>query len=158
MNKINIIGNLGRDAEVVESANGRKFLTLSVADNIFVRGEKKTFWYDITVFNYPEKAVQYYKKGAMVVITGTVYSDIEKTKDGRDILVRRINGDSIEFMPSKPDSGESTTNTTNSAKSETTVKKEETPSMYASREKKSEPVKTATVTTTSVDDDNDLPF
>ena len=61
MNKIIIIGNLGKDAEVRKSSNGTNYLTFAIADNEIVKGERKTYWYNVTAFTFNEKLVQYYK-------------------------------------------------------------------------------------------------
>ena len=131
MNKTIIIGHLGKDASVRETSNGSKFLSFSIADNQFVKGENKTYWYDVITFNFNEKLVQYYKKGSNLVVTGNIVSDLEVGKDGVTRCRRSMTADSIDFAPGKSDASGST---------EQTVSNEESnqQSMYQSK-------KTATV-------------
>lgn len=108
MNKIMIIGNLGKDAEVRETANGSKFISFSIADNEFFKGERRTYWYDVMSFNFNEKMLQYYKKGSSLVVTGTLVCDMEVGKDGVARCRRSLTADSIEFSPSSKSEGSST--------------------------------------------------
>lgn len=66
---IEIIGNLGADAEVV-NANGAQFVAMRVADNRKVNGQEHTQWYKLTLNRVPDKLMQYLKKGQSVFARG----------------------------------------------------------------------------------------
>lgn len=143
MNKLLIEGRLGKDAEVRET-NGKKFLSMTIAENQLVGKEKKTFWYDVLCFNYNEKLVQYYKKGSVLFITGQVTSDIETGKDGVTRCRRKIVADALDFL-----SGGKTDGNEASAPAESQEQPE--------RKKKTvEPIQTTAVPTDV--DNSDLPF
>jgi single-stranded DNA-binding protein len=142
MNKFLIEGRLGKDAEVRES-NGSKFLSMNVAENQVIGKEKKTFWYDVLCFNYNEKLVQYYKKGSVLFITGTLTTDIETGKDGVTRCRRKIVADALDFL-----SGGKSDNNETAAQTDTT--------QQATKEKTVEPIRTTAVPTDT--DNSDLPF
>lgn len=154
MNKIIIIGNLGKDAEVRKSSNGTNYLSFAIADNELVKGEKKTFWYDVTSFNFNEKLVQYYKKGSSLMVTGTLVSDVEVGKDGVSRCRRSVTAVSIDFVGLGKQDGEKEHTTTHQEHS--TVQEHAEINMYSSREQSAPSYKAEQ----SKDDDeyDDLPF
>lgn len=157
MNTITIIGHLGKDAVVRETSNGSKFLSFSVADNQYVKGERKTYWYDVISFNYNEKLAQYYKQGSNLVITGSLVCDTDTGKDGVTRCRRSINAYSIEFVPGKSE---------NSANTEQGTVKDNSssaqPSMYSSKQKdevaEAPKAKVAPKVIEVEDADTELPF
>uniref|UniRef100_UPI003562C3C6 single-stranded DNA-binding protein n=1 Tax=Bacteroides fragilis TaxID=817 RepID=UPI003562C3C6 len=72
-----IIGNLGRDAEVKTSKNGKNFLTFTVAHTEKHGETEETTW--ISCIYYNEKVASYLTKGKKVYISGSlsvrVYND-----------------------------------------------------------------------------------
>ena len=99
MNKITITGHIGRDAVIKELESGTKILSFPVGVNAFWRGEKKTYWYDVSSFDVDKysKASKHYKKGTSVCVIGDIDSDIEVGADGVTRCRRNIKADSIEF-------------------------------------------------------------
>lgn len=78
--RIEVIGNLGRDAEIKTAQDGRQFVTFSVADSAKVKGEEVTTWIDCT-YNGTNVA-QYLKKGCKVFVYGRLSARIYTKKDG----------------------------------------------------------------------------
>ena len=78
VNKVILIGNLGRDPEVRSFQNGGKVVNLRIATSETWRdkqtGERKerTEWHSVAIFNEPlaKIAEQYLKKGSTVYIEG----------------------------------------------------------------------------------------
>lgn len=76
LNRISIIGNLGRDPEVREAPSGANVTTFSVAVNERRRNaegnqQEKTLWFRVTAFNrLAEICAQYLTKGASVYVEG----------------------------------------------------------------------------------------
>lgn len=99
MQKITLIGRLGRDAAVREGQSGRNFVSFTVAANSRVRGVEKTSWYDAILPDYEshKNLVPYLKKGSSVVVVGDFDADIEKGNDGQYRCRRTVRVDSIEF-------------------------------------------------------------
>lgn len=74
MIKVEIIGNIGADAEIKES-NGSKFVTFRVADThkwSTESGETRenTTWVDVALSNVESKVIPYLKAGAKVFVRG----------------------------------------------------------------------------------------
>jgi single-strand DNA-binding protein len=73
MKKIVIIGNLGKDAEVRQTATGKTFYTFDIAVSEKYTNQKgaeieETMWFDCLTAN--TKIAQYLKKGKKVYIEG----------------------------------------------------------------------------------------
>jgi single-stranded DNA-binding protein len=78
MQKITIIGRLAKDARIVETQNGTKFISFAIAANSKINNVDKTTWYDVRQFNYNEKMVPYYTKGSSLVVIGELDATIEE--------------------------------------------------------------------------------
>jgi len=80
INKVILIGNLGRDPEVRSTQDGRRIANLAVATSENWRdrtsGERKerTEWHRVVIFNerLAEVAEKYLKKGAKVYVEGAL--------------------------------------------------------------------------------------
>jgi single-strand DNA-binding protein len=79
VNKVILIGNLGRDPEVRTMQNGGKVANLSIATSETWRdkssGERKekTEWHRVVIFgNLAEIAEKYLKKGSKVYVSGSL--------------------------------------------------------------------------------------
>lgn len=78
VNKVILVGNLGKDPEVRHTQDGRPIVTLSIATSESWRdknsGERKekTEWHRVVIFNegIAKVAEQYLKKGTTVFIEG----------------------------------------------------------------------------------------
>lgn len=99
MQKITLIGRLGRDAAIREIQDGGKVVSFTVACNGRYRGVEKTSWYDVSTFNYEryKNMVQYLTKGSSVVVVGELDADIDEGRDGVKRCRRSVTADSIEF-------------------------------------------------------------
>jgi single-strand DNA-binding protein len=80
VNKVIIVGNLGRDPEVKSFPNGGRVVSLNIATSETWKdkatGEKKerTEWHRVSILNEPlgKIAEQYLKKGSTVYIEGQI--------------------------------------------------------------------------------------
>ena len=68
MLQLQFIGNLGRDAEVKTTKEGREFLSFSVAVKT---GENETTWLDVAA-NGGAKIAEYLRKGREVFVQGNL--------------------------------------------------------------------------------------
>lgn len=96
MQKITIIGRLARDARLVETQNGTKFISFSIAANSKVNNVEKTTWYDVRQFNYNERMVPYFTKGSSLVVIGELDATLEEI-NGKNYLRLAVLADSIDF-------------------------------------------------------------
>jgi hypothetical protein len=57
LNRICLIGRLGKDAELVDSKSGKQYMKFSLATNRKKGGEEVTEWHNITVWNEDENSI-----------------------------------------------------------------------------------------------------
>lgn len=116
LNKVQLIGNLGRDPEVRRSGAGNPIVNFSVAtsetwkDKQTGERKEKTEWHNVVVFNEALAKVveQYVKKGSKIYIEGKMRTRKWQDKDGADkytteVVLENFNG-TIVLLDSK-DSG-----------------------------------------------------
>lgn len=114
LNKVQLIGNLGRDPEVRTLQNGGKVASFSVAtseswkDKASGERQEKTQWHNIVVFNEGLAAVaeRFLKKGSKIYVEGQLESRKWQDKDGADkvtteIVLRPFNG-ALTMLEGKP--------------------------------------------------------
>lgn len=96
MNNVILIGNLGKEPEVV-NINGTKIATFTLATSRRDKN-KTTDWHTVTVFDKTAEIVeQYVHKGDKVAVEGSVqYTRNEK--DGRVTYFTKIVGSRIEML------------------------------------------------------------
>jgi single-strand DNA-binding protein len=90
VNKVILVGNLGKDPEVRHTQDGRPIINLSVATSENWKdkqtGERKerTEWHRVVIFNenLAKVAEQYLKKGAKVYLEGQLQTRKYTDKDG----------------------------------------------------------------------------
>ncbi len=104
VNKVILVGNLGRDPEIKQLPSGSSIANLSVATSESWRdkasGERKerTEWHRVVVFNDGLVRVieQYLKKGAKIYLEGQLETRKWQDKDGNDkysteVVLRNFN-------------------------------------------------------------------
>jgi single-strand DNA-binding protein len=98
VNKVILIGNLGRDPEVRSFQNGGKVVNLRIATSESWRdrnsGERKerTEWHSVAIFSEPlaKIAEQYLKKGSKVYIEGALETRKWQDQSGQDRYTTEI--------------------------------------------------------------------
>jgi single-strand DNA-binding protein len=106
VNKVIIVGNLGRDPEVRSFPNGGKVVNLRIATSETWRdrntGERKerTEWHSVAIFNenLAKIAEQYLRKGSTVYIEGQLETRKWQDQSGQDrytteIVLRQYRGE-----------------------------------------------------------------
>jgi len=106
VNKVTLLGNLGRDPEVRSSQDGSKIVSFSVATTESWRdkstGERKdrTEWHRVVVFNpnLAEICEKYLKRGSKVYVEGQLQTRKWQDKDGierftTEVVIPRFKGE-----------------------------------------------------------------
>ncbi|MBR4490759.1 single-stranded DNA-binding protein [bacterium] len=106
LNKVMLIGRLGRDPEIRYSSNNTPICNFSLATSERVRKgdsfEEKTEWHRIVVFgNQAENASKFLKKGSLVFVDGKIQSRTYQDKDGNERSVFEIIANSLNFLDPK---------------------------------------------------------
>jgi len=104
VNKVILVGNLGRDPEIKQMPSGSSIANLSIAtsenwrDKASGERKEKTEWHRVVVFNEGLVRVieQYVKKGSKLYIEGQLETRKWQDKDGNDkysteVVLRNFN-------------------------------------------------------------------
>ena len=91
-------GRLTRDAEVrVNKTNNKKFLTFTIANNGFAKGEQTTTYFNVVSYNeFDVNRIESLTKGKLVVVTGKP-NEVMTIKDNKTYLNRNIMAHNIEM-------------------------------------------------------------
>lgn len=109
VNKVIIIGNLGRDPEIYSSQNGGKVASLNIATTEFRNVSKSgtsaeyTEWHRISIFGkLADVAEQYLKKGSSVFIEGRIRTNKWTDKAGIERYGIEIVCESLQLLGGRP--------------------------------------------------------
>ena len=116
VNKVTLIGNLGRDPEVRAMQNGDKIVQLSVAtsdrwkDKSSGEQRERTEWHRVVIFNdaLGKIAEQYLKKGSTVYLEGQLqtrkWTDQQsgQEKYTTEVVLQRYRGE-LTLLGSRPE-------------------------------------------------------
>jgi single-strand DNA-binding protein len=104
--KIIIVGNVGRDADMRMTPQGKPVTQFSVAVNIGYGDNKKTQWFDVTCWEkLAETCNQYVKKGDKVLCDGVVELNQYTAQDGTPKASLRLTARDVKFLSSRNESG-----------------------------------------------------
>ncbi len=111
VNKVIIVGNLGRDPEIKYTQQGLAIVTLAVAtseswtDKQSGQKQEKTEWHRITVFGkLGENCERYLSKGRQVYVEGRLQTSTYE-KEGQTHYSTQIIASTVQFLGGKKDSG-----------------------------------------------------
>ncbi len=111
MNKIQIIGNIGKDA-IINQVNDKKSIHFNVAVNEYYKDKngskvEKTDWYSCTAWRNSDQSTEiakYLKSGTKVYIEGRPKADYYANKDTGEIIASiNISVQNIELLSGKKD-------------------------------------------------------
>jgi single-strand DNA-binding protein len=113
VNRVTLIGNLGKDPEVRYTTDGKAIANITVAtseswkDKTTGDKQEKTEWHRVTFFDKLAEIVgQYLKKGSSIYLEGKLQTRKWKDKDGQDRYTTEIVGKEMIMLGGKKD-GES---------------------------------------------------
>ena len=111
VNKVILVGNLGKDPEVRYAPSGDAICNITLATSETWKdkqsGEKReaTEWHRVVFFGkLAEIAGQYLKKGSSVYIEGMLKTRKWQEKDGSDRYTTEIKADEMKMLGSRGDS------------------------------------------------------
>ncbi|MGH8752563.1 MAG: single-stranded DNA-binding protein [Burkholderiales bacterium] len=113
VNKVIIVGNLGRDPEVRYMPDGGAIANISVATTESWKdksGEKqeRTEWHRVAFFGkLAEIAGEYLKKGSQVYVEGSLRTRKWQDKEGKDRYTTEIVADRMQMLGSRAGGSES---------------------------------------------------
>ena len=109
LNKVTLIGNLGKDPEIRSTQAGKEIASFSIAtseswtDKSTGEKKEKTEWHNIAVFNEGLVRVvkQYVKKGSKLYIEGQLQTRKWQDKDGQDRYTTEIVANEMQMLDSR---------------------------------------------------------
>jgi single-strand DNA-binding protein len=117
VNKVILVGNLGRDPEVRQTQDGNPIVNLSLAtsenwrDKATGERRERTEWHRVVIFNerLADVAQKYLRKGSKVYIEGQLQTRKWTDQDGRDrysteVVLQRFRGE-LTMLDSRGDGG-----------------------------------------------------
>lgn len=103
INKVMLIGRVGKDPEVRQTSSGLKVTNFTLATSKKVRGEDQTQWHRITMYDkLAEIAAQYTRKGSLLYIEGEIKYGKYTNKDGLEQNTTDIIAYQMQMLGGKP--------------------------------------------------------
>lgn len=125
INKVILVGNLGKDPEVRYLEGGTAVANFSIATSETFKdrnsGERKTNteWHNVVLWRgLAEIAEKYLKKGMQVYIEGKLRTRQWQDKDGNNRYTTEIVGDNLQMLGRKDENNSVSENTTNKPSSQ----------------------------------------
>lgn len=110
LNKVMLLGNLGRDAETrFSNDNSIAITTFSLATSLAKKGRdgnwtNETTWHNITAFNVHERTLEALKKGTRAYIEGRIQIRDYTKQDGTAGKAYDIVADKVTLVDKRADS------------------------------------------------------
>ncbi len=105
VNKVILVGNLGRDAELRYTPGGAAVATLNLAttevwnDKASGQRQEKTEWHRIVLWGKSAESLnEYLTKGKQIYVEGRLQTRKWQDKDGNDKYTTEIRGDRIVLL------------------------------------------------------------
>ncbi|MFZ4400124.1 MAG: single-stranded DNA-binding protein [Bacteroidales bacterium] len=117
VNKVILVGNLGKDPEITNIGNDVKKAAFSLATSESYKtkdGNKveQTEWHNIVVWRgLADVAEKYLHKGSKIYLEGKIKNRSYDDKDGNKRYITEIVGDTFTMLDSKPGGSDSGANT-----------------------------------------------
>lgn len=112
VNKVILVGNLGRDPEVRYSPNGSAVANVTIAtsdswkDKTSGEKQERTEWHRIVFFGrLAEIAGEYLKKGSQIYVEGRLQTRKWQDKDGHDRYTTEIVANEMQMLGSRGGAG-----------------------------------------------------
>jgi single-strand DNA-binding protein len=107
MNVCQVIGRLGKDADVRYTAAGKPVVNLSVATEEKRRDRdgnetKQTTWHDIVCFGYVAEHAQHLLKGDQVYVAGPIEKSKWQDREGKERIQVKVRGETV-LQVSRPE-------------------------------------------------------
>ena len=113
VNKVILVGNLGRDPETRYNPEGGAITNISVAttdtwkDKASGEKQERTEWHRVVFFNrLAEIAGEYLKKGSQVYVEGSLRTRKWKDKEGQERTTTEIVAERMQMLGSRQGSGD----------------------------------------------------
>lgn len=107
VNRVHLIGTLGKDPEVKEFESGKKRVSFSIATNEYYKNDKgdkveMTEWHNIIAWGrLGDFCAEYLKKGKKIALQGKLTSRSYDDKEGVKKYVTEVNAQDVLLLSAK---------------------------------------------------------
>lgn len=107
LNKVLLVGRIGRDIELKYTQAGSAIANLSIATDESYTGQdgnkvQKTEWHRVVVYGkQAENCANYLHKGSMIFVEGSLSTRKWQNKQGQDQYVTEVKAQRVLFLESK---------------------------------------------------------
>lgn len=102
LNRIQLIGRVGRDPETRYTSTQTAVCGFSLATSEKVKDEERTEWHQVSVFGKLAETVdRYVRKGALIYVEGRLQSRTYQDKQGAEKKVWEVIADRVTFLDTK---------------------------------------------------------
>ncbi len=107
LNKVQLIGRLGKDPEMKYTSSGDPMVNFTLATSEYGRDREgnrqdRTEWHNISVFGkMAEVCNSYIRKGSLVYLEGAIQTRKYQDKNGNDRYITSINARTVQFLDKK---------------------------------------------------------
>lgn len=99
MNKVILIGNVGREPEMRFTPTGKPVTSFSLAVNKKYQDQESTIWFSITTWEkLAETCNQYVFKGMKIMVEGAIELEEWDGQDGQKQSKLKVTASNIEFL------------------------------------------------------------
>lgn len=119
VNKVILVGRLGKDIDLRQTGAGSSIANMALATDRRYKDSQgnqqtETEWHSVVFFGkQAEVASQYLHKGSSVYIEGRLHTRKYTDKQGIERYATDIIGETLQFLDSKKSTGESNVRSTN---------------------------------------------
>lgn len=112
INKVILIGNLGKDPETFTFENGNKKVTFSLATTESFKNKEgarveRTEWHNIVLYRgLADIAAQYLRKGQSIYLEGSIRTRSYDNSEGRKMYITEIEGNTMTMLSSRRADGD----------------------------------------------------
>ena len=108
INKVTLIGNLGRDPEIKSLDSGTKVARLAVATNESYKDKNgewqdRTEWHTVILWRYQAESAERFRKGDMIYIDGKLTHRSYETEDKQTRYVTEVVGNYVRKLKGSGD-------------------------------------------------------
>ena len=120
VNKVILVGNLGKDPEVRHLENGASVANFSIATSETYKDkngnrQEQTEWHNVVLWRgLAEIAEKYLKKGSQIYVEGKLRTRSWQDKDGNTRYTTEVVGDQMTMLGGKSSGGNSASDSTSS--------------------------------------------
>jgi len=104
INKVILIGNATRNAELRQTSTGKPISNIRLATNRTIKGEEETQFHTIVCWNgLAETTAEYVKKGDPLYVEGRLQYRSYQDEEGKERGVAEVVADDVQFLGHQSD-------------------------------------------------------